>query len=41
MFVFALEAELLQLTYQRPAFAPLLQLPPTIGKFALADKRLP
>lgn len=34
MFVFVLDAELLQLTFQRPALAALLQLPPTIGKFS-------
>jgi len=31
MFVLAFDESLLQFTYQSPAFAPLLQLPPTLG----------
>jgi len=34
MFVFEFDAALLQLTFHSPAFAPLLQLPPTIGKYS-------
>jgi hypothetical protein len=34
MFVFVLDAALLQFTFHRPALAPLFQLPPTIGKYS-------
>lgn len=34
MFVFVFDASLLQLTFHRPAFAALFQLPPTIGKYS-------
>jgi hypothetical protein len=33
----AFDAELLQFTYQSPAFAPLLQLPPTLGLIEISD----
>lgn len=34
MFVFVFVAELLQFTYQSPAFRSLFQLPPTFGKYS-------
>lgn len=37
MFEFEFDAELLQFTYQSPAFAPLLQLPPTLGPIEISD----